>query len=166
MFLEICVKNEKNHHGWSLHDSQSKPMHFTIAIFADYKHNGTEEIGAITIKIDNTLTSDEFRLLLDFLQTDTEQFVFDINLCGLGTPSYDRVAQKAQYLANILPNAQVEMDLKLERYGMNVNYEYKNIPYPLSNPVLVVHVYGTENKLIHTYDFHTVLYNTLVDSNG
>ena len=141
-------------------------MQFAIAIFADYRHNGTEEIGAITINIDNKFTSEEFRLLLDFLQTDTEQFVFDINWCGLGTPSYDRVAQKAQYLADILPNAQVYMDLNLAHYGMNVNYEYKNIPCPLSNPMLVVHVYGTENKLIHTYDFDTVLYNTLVDSNG
>lgn len=145
----------------------TKPMEFNIAIFQDYKHNGKEEIVAITIKIEKKLTSDEFKLLLAFLQTaDTEQFAFVVNSCELGTPSYDRVAQKTQDLANILPNAKVNMDLRLAYYGMNVNYKYINSPYPLSDPVLVVNVYSNEHKRIYTDDFHTVLYNTLVDSNG
>ena len=142
----------------------ANPMEFHIAIFAD--HPGYNEIGAITVKIGEKLTPEEFRLLLAFLQTDTEQFVYDVNWCGLGTPSYDRVAQKAQDLANILPNAQVEMDLNLAHYGINIDYEYKNCPYPLTEPVLVVNVYGNEHKRVHTEHFHTVLYDTLVDSNG
>lgn len=140
------------------------PMEFHISIFAD--HPGHNEIGAITVKTDEKLTPEEFRLLLAFLQTDTEQFVHDVNWCGLGTPSYDRVAQKAQDLANILPNAQVEMDLNLAHYGINIAYEYTGIPYPLLEPVLVVNVYGDERKRVRAEHFHTVLYDTLVDSNG
>jgi hypothetical protein len=142
----------------------ANPMMFYIGIFADPIYNGYNEIGAIFVRMDDKLTSEEFRLLLDFLQTDTEQFVFDINSCALGTPSYDRVAQKVQDLANILRNRQVEMDPNLERCGVNVNYEYKNAPYPLTDPVLVVNVYGTEHKLVHADEFYTVLYDTLVDS--
>ena len=128
---------------------------------------GKYEIGAITIKIDSKFTSDEFGLLLAFLETDTEHFVLDVNSCGLGTTAYDRVAQRAQDLANILPDAKVNMDLNLAHYGLNVEYdEDAHIPYPLSDPALVVNVYGNEYKRVHTDDFKTVLYDCLVDCNG
>ena len=77
------------------------------------------------------------------------------------------MAQKAQDLANILPDAKVDMDLNLAHYGLNVEYdEDAPIPYPLSDPVLVVNVYGNEHKRVYTDDFHTVLYDCLVDCNG
>ena len=140
----------------------ANPIEIHICIFEE-----NCDIGAITIKIDSKFTSDEFRLLLAFLQTDTQQFVLDINSCGLGTPAYARVAQKAQDLANILPDAQIDMDLNLAHYGLNVEYdEDAHIPYPLSDPVLVVNVYGNERKRVHTDEFYTVLYDCLVDCNG
>jgi hypothetical protein len=140
----------------------ASPIEFHICIF-----EGKYEIGAIMIKIDNKFTSDEFGLLLAFLETDTEHFVLDVNSCGLGTTAYDRVAQRAQDLANILPDAKVDMDLNLAHYGLNVEYdEDAHIPYPLSDPVLVVNVYGNEYKRVHTDDFKTVLYDCLVDCNG
>jgi len=140
----------------------TSPIEFHICI-----SEGKYEIGAITIKIDSKFTSDEFGLLLAFLETDTEQFALDVNSCGLGTTAYDRVAQRAQDLANILPDAKVDMDLNLAHYGLNVEYdEDAHIPYPLSDPVLVVNVYGNEYKRVHTDDFKTVLYDCLVDCNG
>ena len=119
----------------------------------------TAQICAITVKLDHDkLTSTEFQHLLTFLRTDPEQFVIGINSCGLGTLSFNRVAQKVQDLASALPNAIVEMDLNLAHYGVD-------IPMPFEDPSLV-NVYEDEHTRVYENNFHTVLYNCLVDTEG
>jgi hypothetical protein len=129
--------------------------------------SGTAQIGAITVKLDHDkLTSTEFQHLLTFLRTDPEQFVADINSCGLGTPSFNRVAQKVQDLKSALPNAIVEMDLNLAHYGVDIDYDDVGIAMPFEEPELVVNVYGEEHTRVYENDFHTVLFNCLVDAEG
>lgn len=127
----------------------------------------TVQIGAITVKLDHDkLTTTEFNNLLTFLRTDQEQFIADINSCGLGTSSYNRVAQKVQDLAAVLPNAVVEMDLNLAYYGVDIACDDVGIPMPFEDPTLVVNVYGVQHTRVYDNDFHTVLYNCLVDAEG
>jgi len=76
-----------------------------------------------------------------------------------------RVAQKIQDLASALPNAIVEIDLNLAHYGMDIDYDDMGIPMPFEDPSLV-NVYGEEHTRVYDNDFHTVLYNCLVDAEG
>jgi hypothetical protein len=135
----------------------STAIHFFIGI-----SDGQRGIEAIHVKLCQQLTLDRFRALVDFLNTDTPQFVSDINAGKIGTTAFERVALKVQELAAILPTAEVIMDENFLHYGVDVDYYDVGIPMPIENPVLVVNIFDNIHTRIYSDDFDTVLFYYLV----
>jgi hypothetical protein len=49
---------------------------------------------------------------------------------------------------------------------VDIDYDDVGIAMPFEEPELVVNVYGDEHTRVYENDFHTVLFNCLVDAEG
>ena len=113
------------------------PIEFFIGIT-----DGQEGIEAIHVKLSHELSLDKFQAFFDFLNTNSEQFVLDINAGKIGTDAFNRVALKVQELADILSTAEVIMDANFQHYGVDVDYDNVGIPMPIENPALIVNFFN------------------------
>ena len=136
----------------------SAPIEFFIGI-----SDGYCGIDAIHVKLTQELPHDTIQALIDFLNTNTKQFVSDINAGKKGTDAYNRVALKRHELAALLQTEIVLLDGNFREYGVDVDYDNVGIPTPLENPTLVVNFFNrTHTRIIYPDQFKTDLYNYLV----
>ena len=138
-----------------------EPIDFFVGIT-----DGQTSIEAIHIKLEHKMPFRHFNDMMTFLNTDTAEFVSDINSSKLGSDAFNRVIEKVQHLSTILTTAEVLIDANFENYGVDVDYEDVGIPVPYENPVLVVNFFGNNHKRIYSDDFNTVLYDLLVCASG
>jgi hypothetical protein len=136
------------------------PIEFFIGIT-----DGQKNIDAIHITLDKHMSLSDFKDLMSFLNTNTEQFVSDINACKLGSVANERIKVKVKELERLL-NANVVMDLNLEIYGVDVDNENLGIAVPFKNPVLVIDLYQTNYTRIYSNEFSSVLYDCLIGASG
>ena len=136
------------------------PIEFFIGIT-----DGEKSIQAIHIKLDHSMSVAQFKDLTYFLKTYTALLVSDINASKFGSPSFNRIKIKIQELADML-TTEVVMDLNLEQYVVDVDYEEIGIPVPLENPVLVIDFFQNNHKRIYSDEFNTVLYDSLICASG
>ena len=138
-----------------------EPIDFFVGIT-----DGQTSIEAIHVKLEHKMPFRHFYDMMTFLNTDTAQFVSDINASKLGSDAFNRVLRKVQHLSTILTTAEVLIDANFENYGVDVDYEDVGIPVPYENPVLFVNFFGNIHKKIYSDDFNTVLYDLLVCASG
>jgi hypothetical protein len=136
------------------------PVEFFIGIT-----DGQKNIDAIHVKLDHSMSLADFQDLISFLNTDTSELISDINASQLGSPAFSRIQLKIDELANRL-SANVVMDLNLENYGVDVDYQDIGIPVPLENPVLVIDLFRNHHTRIYSDEFESVLYDYLVGASG
>ena len=136
------------------------PVEFFIGIT-----DGEKNIDAIHVKLDHSMSLADFQDLISFLTTDTTELISDINASQLGSPAFSRIQLKIDELANRL-SANVVMDLNLENYGVDVDYQDIGIPVPLENPVLVIDLFRNHHMRIYSDAFESVLYDYLVGASG
>ena len=138
-----------------------EPIEFFIGIT-----DGQNSIEAIHVKLDHELPLGHFHDMMTLLNTDTAQFISDINASKLGSDAFNRVIEKVQHLSTILTTAEVLIDANFVNYGVDVDYEDVGIPFPYEKPVLVINFFGNNHKRIYSDDFNTVLYDLLVCASG
>jgi hypothetical protein len=136
------------------------PVEFFIGIT-----DGEKNIDAIHVKLDHSMSLADFQDLISFLNTDTTELISDINSSQLGSPAFSRIKLRIDELANRL-SANVVMDLNLENYGVDVDYQDIGIPVPLENPVLVIDLFRNHHTRIYSDEFESVLYDYLVGASG
>jgi hypothetical protein len=136
------------------------PVEFFIGIT-----DGQKNIDAIHVKLDHSMSLADFQDLISFLNTDTTELISDINSSQLGSPAFFRIKLRIDELANRL-SANVVMDLNLENYGVDVDYQDIGIPVPLENPVLVIDLFRNHHTRIYSDEFESVLYDYLVGASG
>lgn len=140
------------------------PIEFFIGITDGQSQKGIE---AIHVKLSHELSLDKFQAFFDFLNTNSEQFVLDINAGKIGTDAFNRVALKVHELADILSTAEVIMDANFQHYGVDVDYDDVGIPMPIENPALIVNFFNNNtHSRIYSDQFYTVLYDYLVGASG
>ncbi len=138
-----------------------EPIEFFIGIT-----DGQKNIEAIHVKLNHELPLGHFLDMMTLLNTDTAQFISDINASKLGSDAFNRVIKKVQDLGSILTTAEVLIDMNFEYYGVDVDYQDLGITVPIENPALFINFFGNNQKRIYSDEFHTVLYDLLICASG
>ena len=138
----------------------STPLEFFIGI-----SDGYSGIGVIYVKLAKKLTLDTFEALVYCLDTNSEQFISDINAGKKGTSAFNRVAMKQHELEALLPEEQVLLCEDFRSNGVYVEYDDEGIPIPIENATLAVFFINNTNdntRIVYPDQFKTKLYDYLV----